>query len=589
MKASIYAAVTSKPPTSLTENGLYILSERYLRKNAGGQTIETPEDMFHRVAGAVSSAERNYGTNADVEFWTKTFFRVMTNLEFLPNSPALLNAGRETGQLCASFVLPVTDDAAFGTTSEEAVTVHRSGGGTGFSLSELRPNSTEAVLKNISAATDSVKQGGIRRGCNIAVLDVRHPDIIQFISAKDHPEALTNFYLSVAVTDQFMQAVASDGPHELILPFSRKVAARVKAKTVFDSIVEQTWKTGDPGLIFSSRVKDDNPTPELGEINGVCGCGEQMLLPYESCVLGSINLAKMVRFDGETARIDFDRLGELVKIAIRFLDDVIDVNKFPLPRIAETTRRTRKIGLGVMGFADMLIQLGIPYDSVEAAETGGSVMGFIKRQAHEASVELGAERGPFPAHTSRSGPRRNASCTAIAPTGTISLIAGCSSGIEPIFAPVFARGIEGGRVLMDINFHFKEALQKSGCSGQLLIKKLAAGRRLSEFDDLPEPVARLFRTATEIDPKWHVMIQAAFQKYTDGGVSKTVNLPQTATRTDVANVYLSAYAQGIKGITAYRDGSRKAQPLFTGPEVGKMIERDAIEKKLLNILEASLV
>ncbi len=564
-------------PVELSPNALYILKKRYLKRNGRGKVDESPSDMFRRVAHTVAQAEYIYNRDADATSWEEVFYGVMARLEFLPNSPTLLNAGRLSGQMSSCFVLPVSHSPlSIDKNIEEAKLVHISGGGTGFNLSRVHPKMNDkrgeksggpvAFLAPLSDATASVKQGGIRRGCNIATLDVHHPDILDFIRTKNASGHLPNFYLSVGVTSEFMEAVKTDGNYRLIDPISGRTTTRHSARDVFDHIVTQTWKTGDPGMIFLDRIHANNPVPALGEIEGVSGCGEQMLLPYESCNLGSINLARMLNTNGEL-EVDYPKLAETVKLAVRFLDDVIDVNTYPLPQITTATLRTRKIGLGVMGFADVLARMGIPYDTEEALALAEKVMGFIKEESHLASVGLGKERGVFPAFNSSvydrpGGPSmRNASCTTIAPTGTISLIAGCSNGIEPLFALVYMRRIMGGKSLLEVNQEFIRTAKESGSYSDDLVIRLGQGVKLADMDGVSIKIKRLFRTAPEIDANWHVRMQAAFQHHVDNAVSKTVNLPSSATKDDVAAIYMQAYEAGLKGITIYRDNSRRLQPL----------------------------
>ena len=571
---------------TLNQNARQVLEKRYLKKDKQGQTIETPDEMFRRVARAIASAELAYGSETDTKAWEDEFYRIMVNLEFLPNSPTLMNAGRELGQLSACFVLPVEDsmDSIFDAVKYTAL-IHKSGGGTGFSFSRLRPErdrvgSTGGVasgpvsfMRAFDTATDVIKQGGMRRGANMAILNVDHPDILKFIVAKVNPTAFTNFNLSVAVTSEFMEAVKAGTDYSLINPHTGEAAGKLNAREVFDQIVDMAWKTGDPGIIFIDRINRDNPTPQLGRIESTNPCGEQPLLPYESCNLGSINLARMLRTNNGTAEIDYPKLARTVKVAVRFLDNVIDVNKFPLPEIAEMTRKSRKIGLGVMGFADTLIQLGIPYDSKEALQVATDVMRFIRDEARNASAELAGKRGVFPAFPGSiydvpDGPRlRNASCTTIAPTGTLSIIAGCSSGIEPLFALSYTRNILDGARLLEVNPYFEQIARDKGFYSEVMMQKLAEGAKLLDMNgNIPDQFKRLFVTAHEISPEWHVKMQAAFQKSTDSAVSKTVNFPQEATREDVAKVYTLAYEEGLKGITIYRDRSRDAQVLVTGKE-----------------------
>jgi len=591
MRVKLKAKAETTAGLSLTENALHVLRKRYLKKDKEGQVIETPEEMFRRVAQTVASAELNYNPKADVKALEAEFYQLMTSLDFLPNSPTLMNAGRELGQLSACFVLPIEDsmESIFEAVKNTAL-IHKSGGGTGFSFSRLRPEkdrvgSTGGVasgpvsfMRAFDTATDVIKQGGMRRGANMAILNVDHPDIMKFITAKEDPAVFTNFNLSVAVTSQFMEAVKAGTEYNLINPSTKQAVAKLNAKDVFDQILAMAWKTGDPGIVFIDRINQDNPTPKLGSIESTNPCGEQPLLPYESCNLGSINLNQMLRSRNGTAEIDYEKLARTVKTVVRFLDNVIDVNKFPLPQIAKMTRKTRKIGLGIMGFADMLIQLGIPYDSEEALGVGADIMQFVSNEARQTSAELAKERGVFPAfedsiYNAPDAPRvRNASCTTIAPTGTLSIIAGCSSGIEPLFALSYTRNILDGAQLIEVNPHFDEVARKENFYSEELMKQLASGVKLHEIEGVPDEVKRLFITAHDISPEWHVRMQAAFQKSTDNAVSKTVNFPKEATKEDIAQVYLMAYELGLKGITIYRDGSREGQVLTTGKKEKEKVE-----------------
>jgi ribonucleoside-diphosphate reductase alpha chain len=558
---------------TLTPNALYILKKRYLVRDTRGRVAETPADMFHRVACVVAGAERIYRPGAETSPWEHCFYGLMSRLEFLPNSPTLLNAGRFSGQLSSCFVIPLPESFhSLEQSLDDARRIHISGGGTGFNFSRVRSSASGAqdgpvsMLAPLSSATASVKQGGIRRGCNIAMLDVRHPDILEFIKAKKNSNKLSNFYLSVGVTSEFMEAVKAGKDYHLIDPAGGKTVGTLKARDVFECIVSQTWKTGDPGMLFLDRIHADNPVPLLGQIEGVSGCGEQMLLPYESCNLGSINLARMLGGKGKP-EVDYDKLGKTVTLAIRFLDNVIDINTYPLSQIATATLLTRKIGLGVMGFADMLLLMGIPYNSVRAVEIAEKVMAFINEEAHRASAGLGKERGVFPAFNGsvydqlNGRSMRNASCTTIAPTGTISLIAGCSNGIEPIFALVYMRRIMAGKSLLEVNQEFIRIAKEKGFYTDTLVLRLSQGNKLADLEGIPANIIRSFVTAPEIKADWHVRMQAAFQHHVDNAVSKTVNLPNSATVQDVAAIYMQAYETGLKGITIYRDSSRHLQPL----------------------------
>ncbi len=585
-KAEKTALLTGKAPAAgLTGNALHVLEKRYLKKDKSGKPIEAPEDLFRRVAATIAAADAIYNPEADIQSREEEFFRVMANLEFLPNSPTLMNAGRELGQLSACFVLPVEDsmESIFDAVKYTAL-IHKSGGGTGFSFSRLRPEkdrvgSTGGIasgpvsfIRAFDTATDVIKQGGMRRGANMGILSIDHPDILKFISAKEDMVSLTNFNLSVAITREFMEAVKAGTDYNLINPHNQEIVGKLNAQQVFDKIVDGAWRTGDPGIIFIDRINEGNPTPHLGKIESTNPCGEQPLLPYESCNLGSINLARMLKTTAGEVEIDWPKIAKTIHIAVRFLDNVIDVNKFPLPQIEKRTRETRKIGLGLMGFADMLLQLGIPYNSEEGLNTAAEIMHFINEQALLASQELAGERGVFPAfkgsvYDVSGGPQvRNATRTTIAPTGTLSIIAGCSSGIEPLFALSFTKNILDGSHLIEVNPYFEAAAKQGGFYSEELMQSLANGAHLKDIEGIPEEIKRVFVTAHEITPEWHVKMQAAFQRSTDNAVSKTVNFPKTATREDVAKVYLLAYEEGLKGITIYRDGSREGQVLTTGTE-----------------------
>ena len=564
----------------LTFNAIKVLERRYLLRDETGKVRETPAQMFRRVAKTIASVEKAYGySDKEIRKFEEEYYRMMFNLEFLPNSPTLMNAGTEIGQLSACFVIPVEDSikSIFEGVLYMAL-IHKSGGGTGFSFSKLRPKgdivkSTEGIasgpvsfMRVYDVATDVIKQGGKRRGANMGILRVDHPDIFEFITAKAREGFLTNFNLSVAATDEFMKAVENDEIFELVNPRTNKVVKKIKAREIWHSIVFMAWKTGDPGVIFIDEINRHNPTPHVGAIEATNPCGEQPLLPFESCNLGSINLAKMV----EDGKINWDKLGETVRKAVRFLDNVIDANKYPLPEIEKMTKANRKIGLGVMGFADMLIQLGIPYDSEEAVQTAEKVMKFITEEARKTSVELGEEKGSFPNFSGsvweKKGYKamRNATVTTVAPTGTISIIAGCSSGIEPLFAIAYIRNVMEGTQLLEVNQYFEQKTKEIGIYSKQLMEKVAKYGSIQKMKEIPEDLKRVFVTALDIAPEWHVKMQAAFQKYTDNAVSKTVNLPHDATIKDVENVFWLAYKLKCKGITVYRYGSKKEQVLYIG-------------------------
>jgi ribonucleoside-diphosphate reductase alpha chain len=562
----------------LSLNAISVLERRYLLKDESGRVIETPSQMFRRVAKAIASIDTIYDKSASIEAVEEEFYRIMANLEFLPNSPTLMNAGTNIGQLSACFVLPIGDsiEEIFDALKYMAL-IHKSGGGTGFSFSRLRPRgdivkSTMGVasgpvsfMKIFDVATEVIKQGGRRRGANMGILRVDHPDIIEFITAKEKEGVLTNFNISVGVTDEFMEAVENDEYYSLVNPRNGAVVRRLKARAIFDLIATAAWKTGDPGLIFLDEINRRNPTPHAGVIESTNPCGEVPLLPYESCNLGSVNLSRMVK-DGE---IDWDKLRRTVRTAVHFLDNVIDANNYPIPQIEKATKANRKIGLGVMGFAEMLIKLGIPYDSEEAVTTAEKVMSFISNEARKKSVELGEERGSFPNFPGSIWEKmgyktmRNATVTSIAPTGTISIIAGTSSGIEPLFAVAFIRNVMGTQ-LFEINPIFEQISKERGFYSTELISKIAKTGSVQGLSEVPSDVRRLFVTALEIAPEWHVRMQAAFQKYTDNAVSKTVNLPHEATIDDVKRIFMMAWKLKCKGITVYRYGSKAEQVLVVG-------------------------
>jgi ribonucleoside-diphosphate reductase alpha chain len=594
------------PTPELTENSRVVLKRRYLSKDREGNILEDPEGMFRRVAHNLSQADLGYGaTEAQRQATEEEFYQVMLRLEFLPNSPTLMNAGRELQQLSACFVLPVEDSLeAIFTKVKQTALIHKSGGGTGFSFSRLRPEgdvvgSTGGIasgpvsfIRAFDTATDVVKQGGTRRGANMGILDVTHPDILKFIRSKEDGQNLLNFNISVAVTEEFMERVERGQDYDLVNPRTRQVTGQLNAREVFDQMTEMAWLTGDPGIVFLDRINRDNPNPQLGSIESTNPCGEQPLLPYESCNLGSLNLARMVRYPDsvgvgvapstplracpepvEGASIDWERLAPVVRTAVHLLDNVIDMNRYPIPEIEEMSKKTRRIGLGVMGFADLLVQLGIGYDSPEALEVAEEVMRRIQQEAQRASSELAQQRGVFPAWAgsiynrpgSPDGIRamRNSAPTTIAPTGTISIIAGASSGIEPLFALSYVRNVMDNTRLVEGNPYFEAVARQEGFYSPELMEKLSEKGSL-ETMDVPQWVKEVFRTSHDITPEWHVRMQAAFQRYTENSVSKTINFPHHATVADVAEAYMLAYTTGCKGITVYRDGSKDGQVLSTG-------------------------
>ncbi|MEM7819233.1 MAG: vitamin B12-dependent ribonucleotide reductase [Candidatus Aenigmatarchaeota archaeon] len=562
----------------LSMNAIKVLASRYLRRDENRRIIESTSQMFRRVAKTIASIEKNYGKSDDeVQKLEENFYSMMVNLEFLPNSPTLMNAGTGLGQLSACFVLPVKDDMAsiFEAVKNTAL-IHQSGGGTGFSFSNLRPKgdvvrSTGGVasgpisfMQVFNTATEVIKQGGKRRGANMGILRVDHPDILEFITCKEREGILSNFNISVAVTDDFMRAVEKNDEYDLINPRTKEAVKRLPARAVFNLLVMMAWKNGEPGVIFIDEINRHNPTPHIGKIESTNPCGEQPLLPYESCNLGSINLTKMIK-DG---KIDWEKLRNTVRLAVRFLDNVIDANKYPIKEIEETTKANRKIGLGVMGFADFLIQLGISYASEEAIKTAENVMKFINDESKKMSEELGIEKGSFKNFSgsiweNKYKAMRNATTTTIAPTGSIGVIANCSSGIEPIFAISYIRDVSEslGHELVEVNPLFEKIAIEEEIYSEELMKKIAKRGSIQGIDEIPEKIRKLFVTALDISPEWHIRVQAAFQKYTDNAVSKTINFPNFATPHDVEKAFMLAWKLKCKGLTIYRYGSREKQVL----------------------------
>jgi len=588
------------PEPVLPPNAEVVLNKRYLRKGGQGEVLETPREMYWRVAAAIAAEEAKYEKSPfSVDELARIFYDLITTYRFLPNSPTLMNAGTELGQLAACFVLPVGDsmEEIFDAIKYAAL-IHKSGGGTGFSFSRLRPQKSRvgstggiasgpiSFLRIFNTATEQVKQGGTRRGANMGILRVDHPDVIDFIRAKERDGDLNNFNLSIGLTEVFMQAVEQDEEYPLTAPHTGQVKARLKAREVFSLLVQKAWESGDPGIIFLDRINRDNPTPKQGEIESTNPCGEQPLLPYEACNLGSINLSRYVSEDNPAETL-WEDLKHDIHLCVRFLDNVIDASRYPLDIITETVRKNRKIGLGVMGWADLLFRLQIPYNSQEALNLAEKMMHFIQFEALSASKVLADERGPFPAFADSTyaehnqGPFRNATTTTIAPTGTLSILAGCSSGVEPLFALSFVRQVMDGERLLEANPWFEMALHDAQCHSPKLMEEVAAKGSIAHLDYLPEDIRRVYVTAHDIEPVWHLKMQAAFQKFTDNAVSKTVNLPHNATKEDIWHIYWMAYELGCKGVTVYRDGCKSSQVLCTGDgdklkdvEVARRIVKD---------------
>ncbi len=572
-KAKEFLGVTDE--LKLPVNAVRVLKRRYLLKDDSGNVKETPLQLFRRIAKAVALDPES----------EDEFLNMLANLEFLPNTPTLMNAGTDLGQLSACFVIPVEDSL---TSIFEAVKsmalIQQSGGGTGFSFSRIRPSgdvvkSTHGVasgpvsfMRVFDTTTDVIKQGGKRRGANMGILRADHPDIIEFITAKTKEGFLTNFNISVAVDDRFMKAAIEDGEYELINPRNREVVKKVRARDIWNLIITMAWRTGDPGVVFIDEISRHNPTPHVGIMESTNPCGEVPLLPYESCNLGSINLAKMVT----GVSIDWERIEKTINSGVKFLDNIIDVNKYPLPQIESITKANRKIGLGVMGFADMLVQLGIPYDSEEAMKTGEEIMRFLEEKSHAASERLARERGAFPNFQGSiyKKPIRNATATTVAPTGTISIIAGCSSGIEPLFAISFVRNVMEGTKLLEVNPYFEAVARERGFYSEELMMKIAKHGTLAGIDEVPDDVKRVFVTAFDVAPEWHVRMQAVFQKHCDNAVSKTINFPNDVDIKEVEKAYMLAYELKCKGITVYRYGSKPQQVLYLGDAVDRYVSAD---------------
>jgi len=596
----------------LSFNAIRVLEKRYLRKDAGGRTVETPAEMFRRVARAVAAPEARWGGPDAVLLWEARFEEAMRFLRFLPNSPTLMNAGTDLGNLAACFVIPVEDSirSIFQAVKDMAL-IHQSGGGTGFSFSRLRPQSdvvrsTGGVASGpvsfihvFDAATEAIKQGGRRRGANMAILSADHPDVLDFITSKGVEGVFRNFNISVAVDDAFMRAVVEGRAYGLVNPRTGAVVRELPAADVFDLIVDMAWKCGDPGLVFIDAINRDNPTPGQGRIEATNPCGEEPLLPYEACNLGSVNLARLVRPRAETGdavvaplgagiggyEVDWDLLGRTVELGVRFLDDVIEASRYGIPEVEAVVRRNRKVGIGVMGFADLLIRLGIPYTDPDALALAERLMAFVQERAVETSRALARERGPFPAFAesvfaARGEPaRRNATVTTIAPTGTISIIAGTTSGIEPLYAVAFVRNVLGGDELIEVYPLFEAEMRRSGLFTLDLMKRVLRDGSLAGIEAVPEPLRRVLVAAADVPPEWHVRVQAAFQRHTENGVSKTINLPHRAPPSEVRKAYLLAHELGCKGITVFRSGSRSEQVLAGSERAAEILFEKACARE----------
>lgn len=580
MSATASSLPAGAPIPAFSASAVSVLERRYLMKDTEGTVLEKPEDMLWRVASTIATADAVYDKKADIAGLALDFYKLMAHFDFMPNSPTLMNAGRELGQLSACFVLPVEDsmESIFEAVKQTAL-IHKSGGGTGFSFSRVRPHhdivhSTKGVssgpisfMSVFDVATETIKQGGTRRGANMAMLRVDHPDIMDFIKVKADLKKLNNFNISVAVTNTFMEAVENDEDYDIVNPRDNSVVSKKSARKVFKQIVKQAWFSGEPGIVFIDRMNEGNPTPALGAIESTNPCGEQPLLPHESCNLGSINLANMV-VDGA---IDYDKLADVVEKSVHFLDNVVDLNRYPLPEIAKMTKGNRKVGLGVMGFADLLILLDIPYSSTEAIALADKVMKFIDDTAYQASVKLAQIRGAFPNFAKSiyydqdpNTPVRNATRTTIAPTGTISILANCSSGVEPLFAVSYVRRVMDNAEFYEVNPLFEQLAKENGFYSTSLMKKIAEHGTVQGIPEVPIKYQQVFETAHDISPKNHIDIQAAFQRHTNNAVSKTINFPHSATEDEVHEAYMRSYKQGCKGVTIYRDGCRDNQVLSTG-------------------------
>ena len=594
----------TKKDLKISKNTVTVLEKRYLKKDTEGNLVESPAQLFDRVASHIARAEKNFQTpDSKTKKIKQKFYDIMTQFKFLPNSPTLMNAGNELGQLAACFVLPVEDSlSGIFETVKNAALIHKSGGGTGFSFTRLRPKdcivgSTGGVasgpvsfMKIFNVATEQVKQGGTRRGANMAVLRVDHPDIMEFIHCKGNNKNLNNFNISVAVTDAFIDAVNQGENYNLIHPKDNKIAGELYAPDVFDSIVEQAWYNGDPGIIFLDKINFDNPTPQVGEIESTNPCGEQPLLPFEACNLGSINLAKFVKDESDKAYVDYDALKETIHTAVRFLDNTIDMSIYPLEEIDEMVKANRKIGLGVMGFSDLLFMLKIPYNSEAAISFAEEIMAFVQAEAQKTSIELAKTRGVFKNYErsifkgKKNKQFRNATTTTIAPTGTLSILAECSSGIEPLFALSFVRNVMDNDKLIEVNPYFKKIARKRGFYSEELMDKIACEGSIADIDGIPEDVKDVFVTSHDISPEWHIRMQAAFQKYTDNAVSKTVNLPKNASKKDVKKIYTMAYNLGCKGVTIYRDQSKADQVLSFSSKTEPAAEPDSTPAAATNLV-----